>query len=40
MWMSTPEGGAAYLYLLLAAISCFGAMSFSARKRSENHETA
>jgi len=40
MWVSTPEGGAAILYLLLAAGSCLGAMSFSARNRSEGRETA
>lgn len=40
MWMSTPEGGAAILYLLLAAVSCFGAMSLSTRAQSERGETA
>jgi hypothetical protein len=29
MWISTPEGGATLLYLLLAGLTCFGAMRFS-----------
>jgi hypothetical protein len=35
MWtegLSVPEGGAALMYLLLAAASCFGAMLFSRRE--------
>jgi hypothetical protein len=40
MWVSTPEGGATLLYLLLAAASCFGAMSFSSRIRTNGRETA
>jgi len=40
MWVSTPEGGAALLYLLLAAGTCFGAISFSSKNRSEGRETA
>lgn len=38
MWMTTPEGGAALLYLLLAAGCCFGAMTFGAGNRSEGRE--
>lgn len=36
MWtegLSVPEGGAALMYLLLAAASCFGAMFLSSRKQ-------
>lgn len=38
MWSTVPEGGAAFMYLLLAGIACFGAMRFSPRGRSEMHE--
>jgi hypothetical protein len=35
MWtQGIPEGGAALMYLLLAGISCFGAMWFSSRNQS------
>jgi hypothetical protein len=40
MWVSTPEGGAALLYLLLAGASCFGAMFFNARNRLGNRASA
>jgi hypothetical protein len=33
MWVSAPEGGAAILYLLLAGITCFGAMYRSRRRQ-------
>jgi hypothetical protein len=33
MWISVPEGGAAFLYLLLAGLACFGAMFRNARKQ-------
>ncbi len=35
MWgvVAVPEGGAALLYLLLAGVSCFGAMFFRSRKQ-------
>jgi hypothetical protein len=35
MWTSVPEGGAALMYLLLAGLSCFGAMFINARRRTE-----
>lgn len=31
--LSAPEGGAAMMYLLLAAMTCFGAMFFNARRQ-------
>lgn len=36
MWgnISVPEGGAALMYLLLAGVSCFGAMFFRSRSQS------
>jgi hypothetical protein len=34
MWGTVPEGGAAFMYLLLAGIACFGAMRFSPRRQS------
>ncbi len=36
MWgdVPVPEGGAAFMYLLLAGVSCFGAMFFRSRKQS------
>jgi hypothetical protein len=40
MWVTTPEGGAAFLYLLLAGASCFGAMFFNARNRFGNRLSA
>jgi len=33
MWTSVPEGGAAMMYLLLAGVTCFGAMFFNSRKQ-------
>ena len=33
--MPVPEGGSALLYLLLAGISCFGAMFYARRRRAE-----
>ena len=38
MWSTVPEGGAAWLYLLLVGIACFGAMRFSPRGQSGKHE--
>jgi len=38
MWSTVPEGGAAWLYLLLAGIACFGAMRFSPRGQSGSRE--
>jgi hypothetical protein len=35
-----PEGGSALLYLLLAGVSCFGAMFFRSQKRLRNPVTA
>jgi hypothetical protein len=36
MWtIAVPEGGAALMYLLLAGLSCFGAMFINARRRTE-----
>jgi hypothetical protein len=42
MWatLSTPEGGAAFMFLLLAGASCFGAMFFKYRSRLGSGETA
>jgi hypothetical protein len=43
MWtenLSVPEGGAAFLYLLLAGITCFGAMFLNARKQAVKRVTA
>jgi hypothetical protein len=40
MWIVTPEGGAAMMYLLLAGATCFGAMLFSSRNRMVNRKTA
>jgi hypothetical protein len=40
MWGSVPEGGAAFMYLLLAGASCFGAMFFGARNRLGNRASA
>jgi hypothetical protein len=37
---AAPEGGSALLYLLLAGISCFGAMWFSSRNQSGRRVTA
>jgi hypothetical protein len=37
MWMSVPEGGTALLYLLLAGVCCFGAITFNARKGVGKH---
>jgi len=31
MWIKSPEGGAALLYLLMAGLACFGAMKFNAK---------
>jgi hypothetical protein len=33
MWVETPEGGAALMYLLLAALACYGAMFLRNRNR-------
>jgi hypothetical protein len=38
MWGTVPEGGAAFMYLLLAGIACFGAMRFSSRRQSGRRE--
>jgi hypothetical protein len=38
--ITTPEGGSALLYLLLAGGACFGAMAFSSRSRLASRETA
>jgi len=38
--VSAPEGGPAFLYLLLAGFTCFGAMFFRSRNRLRNRETA
>jgi hypothetical protein len=43
MWtegLSMPEGGAAFMFLLLAAGSCFGAMFFKYRSQLGNGQTA
>jgi hypothetical protein len=40
MWGSVPEGGAAFMYLLLAGASCFGVMFFGARNRLGNRASA
>jgi len=43
MWtenLSMPEGGAAFMFLLLAGGSCFGAMFFKYRSQLGNGETA
>ena len=40
MWVSVPEGGAALLYLLLAGLTCFGAMYRTGRKRAAKRITA
>jgi hypothetical protein len=42
MWatLSTPEGGAAFMFLLLAGTSCFGAMFLKYRSQAGNRETA
>jgi hypothetical protein len=41
MWtVSVPEGGAAFLYLLLAGVSCFGAMFVSSRRQAANQIAA
>jgi hypothetical protein len=40
MWIITPEGGAAAMYLLLAGATCFGAMFFTSRNRMVRRETA
>jgi hypothetical protein len=37
---NVPEGGAAFLYLLLAGGSCFGAMFFRSRNQLRNRQTA
>jgi len=39
-WVSVPEGGAAFMFLLLAGASCFGAMFFRSRNQLRNRETA
>lgn len=36
MWVEVSEGGAALMYLLLAGVSCFGAMFFRSRRHSAN----
>jgi len=40
MWGTVPEGGATLLYLLLAAVVCFGAMRFRSRNLAMNSKTA
>jgi hypothetical protein len=43
MWteaLGVPEGGAAFMFLLLAGVSCFGAMFFKYRNQLGNRETA
>ncbi len=40
MVLPAPEGGAAMLYLLLAGITCFGAMFFNARRQVRGSVTA
>lgn len=40
MWTMVPEGGAAFMFLLLAGASCFGAMFFKYRSQLANRETA
>jgi hypothetical protein len=43
MWtegLKVPEGGAAFMFLLLAGASCFGAMFFKYRSRPGNREAA
>jgi len=40
MWGTVPEGGAGFLYLLLASITCFAAMRIKSRKQLTNRETA
>jgi len=40
MWTMLPEGGAAFMFLLLAGASCFGAMFFKYRSQLVNRETA
>jgi hypothetical protein len=40
MWSTVPEGGAAFMFLLLAGACCFGAMFFKYRSQLVNHETA
>jgi len=42
MWteLSVPEGGAALMFLLLAGVSCFGAMFFRYRSQLGSRETA
>jgi hypothetical protein len=40
MWSTVPEGGAAFMFLLLAGASCFGAMFFKYRSQLANRETA
>jgi hypothetical protein len=40
MWSTVPEGGAAFMFLLLAGASCFGAMFFKRRDQSGRRETA
>ena len=36
VWIDVPEGGAAFLYLLLAGGICFGAMFLNSRNRFAN----
>jgi hypothetical protein len=38
--VTAPEGGSAFLYLLLAGLSCFGAMRFSSRNQAGRRGTA
>jgi hypothetical protein len=40
MWTEVPEGGAGFLYLLLAGIACFGAIRFSSRRQSAARKAA
>lgn len=41
MWaLSVPEGGAAFLYLMLAGLTCFGAMFFRNRSMLRSHGAA
>jgi hypothetical protein len=40
MWGTVPEGGAAFMFLLMAGASCFGGMFFKYRSQVVNRETA
>jgi hypothetical protein len=40
MWGSVPEGGTAFMYLLLAGVSCFGAVFFGGRNRLGNRASS